>query len=216
VSAKRAQSKGFAKPSSAAPKAPAKASAAKPASAPGAPVESPSTSRRHAPMAKASAPVPAERRTTSTVFQKEEEEVSPSSGFGWSSRIAKYFDTHPGFTATLPPEAETWHDADLNVYFGSNGDIWPRGKRPSWIQGKKSTFDAGNQPPKHKTYPELKEHFLTLDLPESVPPDHIKRHYRRLALICHPDKNPDDVEGARKRFQEITTAYEAIRERLKF
>jgi len=36
--------------------------------------------------------------------------------------------------------------------------------------------------------------------------DEIKRAYRRLALQCHPDHNPDDPE-AEARFKEITLAY---------
>ncbi|CAL1154343.1 unnamed protein product [Cladocopium goreaui] len=47
----------------------------------------------------------------------------------------------------LPPEAEMWTDQELDVYFGSNGDIWPRGKRPAWF-GRPSTEPDAKSPPK--------------------------------------------------------------------
>lgn len=39
--------------------------------------------------------------------------------------------------------------------------------------------------------------------------DEIKRSYRKLSLIHHPDKNFGDVEAATQRFAKIQQAYEA-------
>eukprot|EP00913_Durusdinium_trenchii_P006644 g6242.t2 len=130
---------------------------------------------------------------------------------GWSARVQTWFGRYPGFSAMLPPEAEMWTDQELDVYFGSNGDIWPRGKRPAWI-GRPSTEPdpkPSARAPGPKTYPDLKVHFQTLDLAETTPPEIIRRHYRRLARDCHPDKHPDNVEEATRRFQQLTEAYEA-------
>jgi DnaJ family protein C protein 7 len=37
----------------------------------------------------------------------------------------------------------------------------------------------------------------------------IKRAYRRLAIVHHPDKNPDD-ETAAERFKDVGEAYETL------
>jgi len=137
----------------------------------------------------------------------------------WSARVQTWFGRYPGFSALLPPEAEMWTDQELDVYFGSNGDIWPRGKRPAWFG--RASFAGDDEPkptpksPGPRTYPDLKVHFQTLDLAETTPPEIIRRHYRRLARDCHPDKHPDNVEEATRKFQQITEAYEAIANRLK-
>lgn len=136
---------------------------------------------------------------------------------GWSARVQTWFGRYPGFSAMLPPEAEMWTDQELDVYFGSNGDIWPRGKRPAWF-GRPSTEPDAKSPPKPqgpRVYPDLKVHFQTLDLAETTPPEILRRHYRRLARDIHPDKHPDNVEEATRRFQQVTEAYEAIATRLK-
>jgi len=70
--------------------------------------------------------------------------------------------------------------------------------------------------PEPQAYPELEAQFKVLGLPTTTLPNKIKRHYYHLALENHPDKHPDDVETATKRFQEIMAAYDAIRDRLRF
>eukprot|EP00803_Ostreobium_quekettii_P008602 evm.model.scf_931.6 EVM.evm.TU.scf_931.6 scf_931:45254-50483(-) len=38
----------------------------------------------------------------------------------------------------------------------------------------------------------------------------VKRAYKKLAVRWHPDKHPDDVEGAKAKFQEIQRAYQSL------
>ncbi|KAJ1486307.1 putative heat shock protein, partial [Baffinella frigidus] len=47
-----------------------------------------------------------------------------------------------------------------------------------------------------------------MGLEKSASLDELKKAYRKLALKWHPDKNPDDEEGAKAKFIEIQSAYD--------
>mmetsp|Transcript_10283 Transcript_10283/g.14168 ORF Transcript_10283/g.14168 Transcript_10283/m.14168 type:complete len:280 (+) Transcript_10283:73-912(+) len=49
-----------------------------------------------------------------------------------------------------------------------------------------------------------------LGIDSSASGEEIRRAYKKLALKFHPDKNPDDPEGAKKRFQDISEAYKTL------
>ncbi|KAH9995729.1 DnaJ domain-containing protein [Russula vinacea] len=59
--------------------------------------------------------------------------------------------------------------------------------------------DDGSTPP---------DYYTILEVDENASADEIKRSFRRLALIHHPDKNQDDPEGATRRFATLQQAYE--------
>jgi len=73
---------------------------------------------------------------------------------------------------------------------------------------------AATESKRGRQHPELRKHFKTLDLSEDADPETIRRHYRHLARIHHPDKNLENQVAAAKRFQEISSAYAAIQVRL--
>lgn len=50
--------------------------------------------------------------------------------------------------------------------------------------------------------------YAHLTLPKTASPEEIKKHYRRLALKFHPDKNSDPE--AVEKFREITYAYSIL------
>ncbi|GAO52759.1 DnaJ-domain-containing protein [Saitoella complicata NRRL Y-17804] len=55
-----------------------------------------------------------------------------------------------------------------------------------------------------------KDYYQILGVQKSASDDEIKKAYRKLALKHHPDRNANDVEGAKKRFQEVSEAFEVL------
>jgi DnaJ homolog subfamily B member 4 len=53
-------------------------------------------------------------------------------------------------------------------------------------------------------------YYEVLEVPKGAKSDEIKKAYRKLAMKYHPDKNPDSIEEASKRFQEIGEAYDVL------
>ena len=58
--------------------------------------------------------------------------------------------------------------------------------------------------------PDSVDLYAVLSLTSEATTDHIKKAYRKLALIHHPDKNHDDIENATKRFATLQQAYEVL------
>ncbi len=54
-----------------------------------------------------------------------------------------------------------------------------------------------------------RDYYEVLGVPRGVSEGDLKKEYRKLALECHPDRNPDDV-GAETRFKEISEAYAVL------
>ncbi|KAF8150557.1 DnaJ domain-containing protein [Crassisporium funariophilum] len=54
------------------------------------------------------------------------------------------------------------------------------------------------------------DYYQLLEVQEDSTADEIKRSFRRLALIHHPDKNQGDVEKATNKFAELQQAYEVL------
>lgn len=55
------------------------------------------------------------------------------------------------------------------------------------------------------------DYYALLEVEETATADEIKKSFRRLALVHHPDKNHDNVDEATKRFAELQQAYEVRR-----
>ncbi|EJU04702.1 DnaJ-domain-containing protein [Dacryopinax primogenitus] len=54
------------------------------------------------------------------------------------------------------------------------------------------------------------DYYTLLGVEETATSDEIRRAFRRLALTHHPDKNPNDIEGATQRFAVLQQAYEVL------
>jgi DnaJ family protein C protein 3 len=55
-----------------------------------------------------------------------------------------------------------------------------------------------------------KNYYKILGVPRDASKKEIKSAYRKLALKWHPDKNPDNLEEAEKKFADIGEAYEVL------
>ncbi|TGJ81833.1 hypothetical protein E0Z10_g6944 [Xylaria hypoxylon] len=56
----------------------------------------------------------------------------------------------------------------------------------------------------------MSDHYAVLGIQEAATDEEIATAYRRLAMIHHPDRNPDNTVGATERFQKIQLAYEVL------
>ncbi|CAE7260212.1 unnamed protein product [Symbiodinium sp. KB8] len=66
------------------------------------------------------------------------------------------------------------------------------------------------QAPRRKEPGHLRGPYRILDLGPAASAADVRKAYRKLALLHHPDKNPGDPDGAKKRFTKVALAYEAI------
>ncbi|WVQ74378.1 hypothetical protein IAR50_003979 [Cryptococcus sp. DSM 104548] len=64
-----------------------------------------------------------------------------------------------------------------------------------------NTSEADRRPP---------DYYELLNVDEDADYEVIKRSYRKLALVNHPDKNPDRIEEATKLFADLQQAYEIL------
>jgi len=56
----------------------------------------------------------------------------------------------------------------------------------------------------------FEKYYTILELNPGASNEDIKRSYRKLALLHHPDKNSENKEEAEKKFKEISEAYEIL------
>jgi len=54
------------------------------------------------------------------------------------------------------------------------------------------------------------DYYQLLNVSRSATSRELKRAYHKLAVEYHPDKNPDDREGAEQRFKAVAQAYEVL------
>eukprot|EP00282_Hemiselmis_andersenii_P036628 CAMPEP_0169434252 /NCGR_PEP_ID=MMETSP1042-20121227/4433_1 /TAXON_ID=464988 /ORGANISM="Hemiselmis andersenii, Strain CCMP1180" /LENGTH=67 /DNA_ID=CAMNT_0009544821 /DNA_START=167 /DNA_END=367 /DNA_ORIENTATION=- len=54
------------------------------------------------------------------------------------------------------------------------------------------------------------DYYEVLGVPRGASEADIKRAYKKLALRWHPDKNPDDRDGAEANFKRVSEAYDVL------
>lgn len=57
---------------------------------------------------------------------------------------------------------------------------------------------------------QLKNYYQVLGLKQDVGQEEIKRAFRRMASLYHPDHNPQNPKEAEEKFKEINQAYEVL------
>ncbi|KAG8923251.1 hypothetical protein FRC02_011266, partial [Tulasnella sp. 418] len=60
------------------------------------------------------------------------------------------------------------------------------------------------------TASDVPDYYQILEVSEEATADEIRKSFRRLAIIHHPDKNPNDIEAATKKFASMQQAYEVL------
>lgn len=59
----------------------------------------------------------------------------------------------------------------------------------------------------------MKCYYEVLNVSSNANDEELKKAYRTQALKWHPDKNPDNLEEAKKEFQVIQQAYSVLSDR---
>src|SRR4051812_11701749 len=58
------------------------------------------------------------------------------------------------------------------------------------------------------------DYYEILGVAKAATPDDLKKAYRKLAMQCHPDRNPGDKQ-AEQRFKDLSEAYEVLKDEQK-
>jgi len=113
-----------------------------------------------------------------------------------SQRVAEFLEECPNFSGDVPkPEQEReWTLLELRNYIYSNGLI-----RPARRSGEQAA-------------PPVEGDWKVLEVGEGTDIATVRRSYKRLALLHHPDKHVEESEkkSAGKKFQRLAAAFQAI------
>ena len=72
------------------------------------------------------------------------------------------------------------------------------------------TADVEAQRGAKKNQNKSKNYYTVMGVKKDATDAEIKKAFKKLAIKYHPDKNPDDPEGAKTKFQEVANAYETL------
>eukprot|EP00927_Polykrikos_kofoidii_P055906 TRINITY_DN50090_c0_g1_i1.p1 TRINITY_DN50090_c0_g1~~TRINITY_DN50090_c0_g1_i1.p1 ORF type:complete len:220 (+),score=45.83 TRINITY_DN50090_c0_g1_i1:220-879(+) len=113
-----------------------------------------------------------------------------------SRRVANLLDQCPCFSGDVPTcdQEKDWTDLELRNFFFSNGLI-----RPARRRGEQKSEPTADD-------------WKVLEIDVGADAAMVKKAYRRLALLHHPDKHQGNKakDRASERFKRVAEAYEAV------
>eukprot|EP00404_Azadinium_spinosum_P052447 CAMPEP_0180759174 /NCGR_PEP_ID=MMETSP1038_2-20121128/35659_1 /TAXON_ID=632150 /ORGANISM="Azadinium spinosum, Strain 3D9" /LENGTH=193 /DNA_ID=CAMNT_0022793277 /DNA_START=68 /DNA_END=649 /DNA_ORIENTATION=- len=104
-----------------------------------------------------------------------------------------------------------WHKLEMRCPVEDPCTSVPLLMAAAWCSARTKKRSGSEKPGKATPQRDFDKYFETLELPLTADAEDVKKAYKRLALLYHPDKNTtDSPEEATRKFQEVNEAYEAL------
>lgn len=159
-------------------------------------------------------------KSSSPRRSRDEHSNAPPRAFPSIPRMDAFKQAFPKFNGKLPAnDGEGWTFLELQDFFQSNGIV-----KPKWVQAEEFGLTSDRAGPARRQHLEelLQERlhrqhvdapyateFKVLGLETGADIGEVRKAFRKLALIHHPDKQQHGERDA-SHFREVTAAYEAL------
>jgi len=114
----------------------------------------------------------------------------------------EFTDQNPAATSTPKEKPKPETIPSLKEFMATGNREQPKAEAQEQTK-------SNSAPPRPSPKPE-RDLYKDLGISRDASERDVKKAYRKMALKHHPDKNPDDKEGATERFKVIGNAYETL------